>query len=229
MEPNINRRQILKNSFLAGASGIAAVAGVSGIARAEELCSVNGATPAQTEGPFYPITAHADLDADLTILKGQAERARGEVVDIWIKVQDENCQPIAGALVDLWQACATGKYDHPNDPNEAEVDPLFQYWAKVLTNSKGYVKVRTIKPGAYPANETWYRPPHIHFKISGEGFQELTTQMYFAGEALNKKDLILLNMAPSDRSKVTVRFTRAKAESLPTGIFTVTLKGLVES
>lgn len=223
MEPALNRRQIFKNSIFVGAAGIASVAG---IANAQELCQTNGVTPEQTEGPFYPVKAQADTDADLTILEGQTERARGEIVDLWVLVQDENCQPIPNALVDLWQACATGKYDHPNDPNEAEVDPLFQYWAKVRTDKTGLVKVRTIKPGAYPASDTWYRPPHIHFKVSGDGFEEVTTQMYFAGEALNRKDLILLQMKPLDRAKVTVRFTRASAQSLPTGLFTVTLRSV---
>lgn len=223
MESPINRRQIFKHSIFVSAAGLATAAG---IANAQELCLTRGLTPEQTDGPFYPIAPQADTDADLTLLKGETERARGEIVDLWVLVQDENCNPIAGALVDLWQACSTGKYDHPSDPNDAEIDPLFQYWAKVLTDKSGYAKVRTIKPGSYPASDTWDRPPHIHFKISGQGFKELTTQMYFAGEALNRKDRILLQLKPADRSKVTVRFTRTSARSLPKGIFSVTLNGL---
>jgi len=223
MTSDINRRQIFKNSLFASAA--AGMASIAGIAKAQEACLTNnGLTPEQTEGPFYPLVAQADIDADLTIIKGNVERARGEIVELSVLVQDEDCNPIPGALVDLWQACATGKYNHPRDPNVAEVDPFFQYWAKVLTDKSGIAKVRTIKPGAYPADDTWYRPPHIHFKVSADNFELLTTQMYFEGEALNRKDLILLNLNPADRRKVTVRFTRATPTSIPAGTFVVTLK-----
>lgn len=103
---------------------------------------------------------------------------------LWIRVLGEDCHSLQGALVDLWQACATGKYHHSSDPNTAEVDPDFQYWAKVYTDHEGYARVRTIKPGAYRADSNWVRPPHIHFIVSAPGYQDLTTQMYFDGEAL---------------------------------------------
>ena len=221
MESPINRRQILKNSILGGVAGLA---GVAGMAQAQAICKNGMLTPAQTEGPFYPVKLQADLDADLTLLKGQTERARGEIVDLWVLVQNEECQAIPDALVDLWQACATGKYDNPKDPNPAEVDPFFQYWAKVRTDSAGIAKIRTIKPGAYPAGEDWIRPPHIHFKISAEGYAELTTQMYFSGEALNRKDSILNELKPADREKLIVKFTRDPQSTIPKGVFTTTLK-----
>jgi protocatechuate 3,4-dioxygenase beta subunit len=52
---------------------------------------------------------------------------------------------------------------------------------------------RTPKPGAYPATSMWTRPPHIHFEVTGKA-ERLTTQMYFPGEPLNDKDLLLLGV-----------------------------------
>lgn len=220
---SVNRREILGKSLI-----VTAAAGFAGIASAQNLCLTGDATPEQPKGPFYPITPHADIDADLTLVKGKRVRARGEILDLYVLVQDENCQPIPGALVDLWQACTTGKYDHPYDPNTAEVDPNFQYWAKVLTNSKGYVRVRTVKPGAYPAAEGWIRPPHIHFKISARGKQELITQMYFDGEALNRIDEYWKILSPEERARLTVGFQGSDTDPtlVPRGIFTVTLASL---
>ncbi len=222
---NVNRREILGKSLLAGAA-----AGIAGIAsaQAQNVCLTGALTPSQPKGPFYPVTPHSDIDADLTLVKGKTVRANGEPLHLWILVQDENCQPIKGALVDLWQACETGKYDHPNDPNTAELDPNFQYWAKVRTNSKGYARVRTIKPGAYPAADGWVRPPHIHFKITATGKRELITQMYFEGEALNILDEYWKRLSEEDRAALTVGFKAVSEDTtaLRQGIFTVTLMDL---
>ncbi len=68
-------------------------------------------------------------------------------------------------MIELWQACASGRYNHPRDTNRAALDTNFQYWAQVRTDSGGNFSVKTIKPGAYPASPTWIRPPHIHIKV----------------------------------------------------------------
>ncbi|WP_141735013.1 dioxygenase family protein [Oligoflexus tunisiensis] len=217
MGSSLNRRKLIQASFFLGAAGPA------GFALAQEAC-LGTPSPSQPEGPFYPVKPQRDLDADLTRLAGKNQVARGEILDLWVQVQDEDCQSLEGALVDLWQACATGKYNHPRDPNTADLDPYFQYWAKAYTDASGYVKIRTIKPGAYPAADGWIRPPHIHFKISAPGFRELTTQMYFAGEALNQKDLILLDLPLEEGNRLIVRFDREEGEVIPKGVFTVQLK-----
>lgn len=222
MESLLNRRKLIKASFFVGA------AAPSGFALAQEAC-FGQPSPAQPEGPFYPIQPQRDLDADLTRVTGKKQLARGEILDLKVQVQDEDCQAIEGALVDLWQACATGKYNHPRDPNTADLDPNFQYWAKAYTDADGSVRIRTIKPGAYPAAEGWIRPPHIHFKFSAPGFRELTTQMYFAGEALNQKDLILLELPLEEGQRLIVRFDREEGEPIPKGVFTVQLKRILPS
>jgi protocatechuate 3,4-dioxygenase beta subunit len=108
---------------------------------------------------------------------------------------------LPGASVEIWQACANGRYNDSRDPNPAPRDPDFQGWGRVVTDDQGAFRFTTIKPGAYPTDPNdptgWIRPPHIHFKVRAPGAPVLITQMYFAGEALNDRDEILLDVRRS--------------------------------
>lgn len=159
-------------------------------------------TPAQTEGPFYPIVDQADKDADLTKLGDSGAVAEGEIVLVEGRVLDPAGNPIADAVVDVWQANAAGRYAHERDPNTAPLDPKFQGWAIMKTDANGRYAFKTIRPGAYPADADWWRPPHIHFKVARRGYRELTTQMYFQGEALNDVDRILQGLPEPERLSV---------------------------
>ncbi|MEJ2399920.1 MAG: protocatechuate 3,4-dioxygenase, partial [Xanthomonadales bacterium] len=113
---------------------------------------------------------------------------------------------VAGALVDIWQANALGRYAHEDDPATAPLDPNFQGWGMVKTDADGRYSFTTIKPGAYAVSSGWSRPPHIHFRISRRGYHELTTQMYFADESLNEKDRLLLSVDEEARKRLVVDF-----------------------
>lgn len=194
---------------------------------AERECSE--ATAAQTSGPFYPTHDRPDEDADLTQVKGRPDRASGEIVYLRGRVLDQACQPVAGALVEVWQANRWGRYDHEGDANNPRpLDPNFQSWAEMLTDQEGRFRFKTIKPGAYPTGEGgWIRTPHIHFRVSRRGYHELITQMYFAGEALNESDRIRKALAPEDRERVTVAFQPAGADAEAgsrLGLFDITLR-----
>jgi protocatechuate 3,4-dioxygenase beta subunit len=216
MENKISRRNLLKNLGAVGgglaASGIAVPALAQAIACSKE-------TPRQTQGPFYPVKDQIDKDADLTRVAGSNRSAQGRVIFVGGVVQDENCQPVSDVYVEIWQACASGKYNHPGDPNKAPLDPDFQYWGIARTDSRGIYRFKTIYPGAYPADKNWMRPPHIHFKVHKWGYHELITQLYFEGEAYNEQDLILQNIAkpeqelvvrPVQDNKVTFNMTLRK-------------------
>ena len=208
-----DRRKVLK-SLLMGSGALLATASAAG-----EIC---GLTPAQTEGPFYPIVDQADKDWDLTQVQGRSMSAKGEVVFVRGVVQDENCKPIEGALVEIWQACHTGKYNHKEDPNTAKLDPNFGYWGRSISDKNGNYLFKTIIPGAYQATETWIRPPHLHYKVHLRGFEELTTQMYFKGHPLNKADRILNNLSRGERELVMVDFKMVDGKK--TGEFNISLK-----
>ncbi len=178
-------------------------------------------TPRETAGPFYPVSYPIDKDNDLTFLNDKAGKAEGEV--IWINglVRNQGCEPVESALVEIWQACSTGRYNHPRDSNKARLDPNFQYWGKAVTNEKGEYAFKTIKPGSYPASWFWTRPPHIHFTIQSKQHVPLTTQMYFSDERLNEKDRLLQEHSKIDQERSIVNFKEIKNEKV--GQFNITL------
>lgn len=215
---DMNRRDLLRIGLVT-AGGLFATSTV----KAQSLCQLKG-TPEQPEGPFYPIKDQLDKDTDLIFVNGSTKQAQGNVIIVEGVVTDQNCVPVSGALVEIWQACHTGKYDHPSDPNTAALDPHFQYWGRALTKANGHYQFRTIIPGAYPAGDGWIRPPHIHYKVHKLGYIELITQMYFAGEALNDHDLILNRIHPDERNKVIVPLVTKSDLNHPVATFDITLE-----
>jgi len=159
-------------------------------------------TPSEIKGPFYPVLAQKDKDFDLTRIEGKADVAKGEIIIIQGKILDEKNQAIENATVDLWQANAAGRYRHPHDPNPAPIDEHFQGWAIVQSGREGGFRFKTIYPGAYPASESWIRPPHIHYKISKKGYVELVTQMYFPGDILNSSDRLLKRKSKAEQKQM---------------------------
>jgi len=160
-----------------------------------------------------------DIDADMTVIEGRTERALGEVVEVSGQVLDENGDPIADALIDVWQANVHGRYAHERDPNPAPLDPNFQGWAKLVTDAEGRYRFRTIKPGPYQVGEAWSRPPHLHFKVARRGFEELTTQMYFAGDPLNDLDRLLQSVPEAERGMLVVDFAAGEKSGVSAGRF----------
>lgn len=196
------RRSLLKKTT-AAAIGIGAAAVVRG--QTAHAQSAILPTPEQTSGPFYPVEDQLDKDADLTRINGSTGTALGELFNLQGRlVSATSGQPIAGALIEFWQACASGRYNHPDDTNPAELDPNFQYWAQVRTDAQGNFSILTIIPGAYPATPDWTRPPHIHVRVAAVGFRSLTTQLYFLGHPLNASDRILQSLSPEQQAAVTV-------------------------
>lgn len=107
---------------------------------------------------------------------------------------DEDGEPMAGAVMEIWQANSAGKYIHELDRHEAPVDANFTGFGRLMTDGEGYFHFRSIKPGAYPVMESdwWWRPPHIHFSIfGGSWMNRFVTQIFFPGEPLNETDLLL--------------------------------------
>lgn len=152
-------------------------------------------TPSQTEGPFYPVNTAIERDADLTRLAGRSARALGQVIEVAGRVVDTSGAPISGARLELWQANAAGRYAHPGDDSSAPLDANFQGYALLQTDAAGRFNVMSIQPGAYGAGRG-RRTPHLHWKVES-GVRQLTTQMYFPGEALNESDGILRRSSDS--------------------------------
>ena len=157
----------------------------------------------------------------MTFSNNKTGKAEGEPIFINGLVQNQGCEPVEGALVEIWQACSTGKYNHPSDSNKARLDPNFQYWGKAVTNEKGLYAFKTIKPGSYPVSWFWTRPPHIHFSIQSKQHAPLTTQMYFYGERFNENDRLLQEHSKKEQQKCIVAFREINNQKV--GQFNITL------
>ena len=116
---------------------------------------------------------------------------------------DENNRPLAGALIEIWQANAGGRYRHVKDTYFAPLDPNFGGCGRTITGADGSYEFLTIRPGAYPwpnRGNDW-RPMHIHFSIFGHAFgQRLISQMYFEGDPLIDRCPIAATI--KDRSQI---------------------------
>jgi protocatechuate 3,4-dioxygenase beta subunit len=170
-------------------------------------------TPKETEGPFYPIVAQSDTDFDLTQIEGRSGVAKGKHINIIGRVVDIAGKPIEGVTVDIWQANAEGRYQHPHDTNTAPVDDNFQGWGIISTNKEGVFKFKTIIPGAYPVSDDWSRPPHIHYKVTKKGYMELITQMYFPDEPLNEKDKLLQRKSKEEQQVMISKQSASKKDT----------------
>ena len=143
------------------------------------------------DGPVFGEDAIEPGDNDLTT-QHEGE-ALGERIVVSGRVLDEAGRPINGALVEVWQANAAGRYRHEVDNHPAPLDPNFSGAGRCLTDDDGNYRFVTIKPGAYPwgNHENAWRPAHIHFSLFGRAFTErLVTQMYFPGDPLFAYDPI---------------------------------------
>jgi protocatechuate 3,4-dioxygenase beta subunit len=125
-------------------------------------------TPSQTEGPYYrPRSPERRSLLDPGIA--------GTPVVLTGTVLSRRCQPIAGALVDFWQADDAGKYDNRG----------YRLRGHQFTDGAGHYRLETVVPGLYPG-----RTRHIHVKVQAPNRPILTTQLYFPGEPRNRTDRI---------------------------------------
>lgn len=122
-------------------------------------------TQRDAEGPYYK----ADAPTRTVIeTKGTPLRIEGKVL------KSDDCQtPVANAVLDVWHCDDEGEYDLQG----------FKCRGQIKTDANGKYSFTTIFPPAYGG-----RPRHIHFKIRAQGYPELTTQLYFQGDANIRND-----------------------------------------
>jgi protocatechuate 3,4-dioxygenase, beta subunit len=138
-------------------------------------------------GPLFGHDRLGPLDNDLIRNYASDSDAIGERILVHGKVLDEDARPVPGALIEIWQANAGGKYRHVNDKYKAALDPNFGGCGRVISAADGAYSFRTIRPGPYPFpnGDCAWRPAHIHLSIFGSAFvQRLVTQIYFEGDPL---------------------------------------------
>ena len=145
-------------------------------------------TLSEISGPMFGHDLLGPRDSDLIHNFAAADAsAIGPRIIIHGRVQDEFGRAVPGALLEIWQANAGGRYRHTKEGYLAPLDPNFGGCGRAITGEDGSYEFRTIRPGPYPwpnGPNDW-RPAHVHFSVFGHGFaQRLITQMYFEGDPL---------------------------------------------
>jgi protocatechuate 3,4-dioxygenase alpha subunit len=159
-------------------------------------------TPSQTVGPYLRIVS--DLMNRHHIAEAGAE---GTHIRIEGQVVDGNHAPVPDALVEVWQANAAGRYDHPDDTHDKPLDPACKGWGRAPTDSEGRFWFETVKPGPVPGRGNVLQAPHLNLTIFARGMLlHAYTRLYFADEtAANEVDPVLNAVPPARRGTLVAR------------------------
>jgi len=153
----------------------------------------------QTAGPYVHIGLAPNI-AGFDIFEKNFSNAiassgtQGERIRIEGRVIDGSGTPVRDVLVELWQANASGKYNHPADVQDKPLDPTFRGWGRACSDfTTGVWTFDTIKPGQVEGRAGRPMAPHVNLWIVARGINiGLNTRMYFADEQdANAKDPVL--------------------------------------
>ena len=152
-------------------------------------------TPCQTVGPFFAVLAPERGRLSLV-----TDSTPGQRIVLDATVRDGAGQPVPDALVEIWQANAAGRCNHPDDPRGAGRDPAFDGFGRIHADEAGGFSVQTIKPGPVPGPEGRPQAPHLLVGLFARGLlTRLVTRIYFEDEPANRDDPILAEVAPDRR------------------------------
>ncbi len=153
-------------------------------------------TGSQTVGPFFaPTLLREDARRNVLIRPETA----GERIRIEGRVLDGDGMAVPDAMVEIWQANAHGRYNHPADQGPAALDPTFTGFGRSGSAEDGSYWFETIKPGPVPFDGEKLQAPHICVTVFARGLlNHLVTRLYFEDEPTNAGDP-LLKCVPNDR------------------------------
>lgn len=152
-------------------------------------------TASQTVGPYF----HLGLTNPRLVGSIAAAGAHGEKVTLLCRVLDGDDMPVPDAMIEVWQANAAGKYDHPEDTQEKALDPACRGFGRMGTDAAGRLEFQTIKPGPVPGPENRLQAPHLALSVFARGLlKRLATRVYFAGDPANEEDFVL-SLVPKER------------------------------
>jgi len=160
-------------------------------------------TISELTGPGPAMSRITPDDADMTRNAGTGGEAIGQRIIVTGRVLDEHGNPQPNALVEIWQANASGRYLHKNDQWPGPLDPNFLGIGRCLTDGEGVYKFLTVRPGVYPwkNHPNAWRPAHIHFSLFGPSLvSRLVTQMYFPDDPVLSLDPITSSI-PNDEAR----------------------------
>src|SRR5262245_45457968 len=139
-------------------------------------------TASQTVGPYFHIGL-SWLASDRIARIGSP----GEHIAIQGRVIDGDGLPVNDALLEIWQANASGQYGGPN----------FLGFGRLPTDAEGQFHFHTIKPGVVPDPEGGQQAPHVLVSIFMRGLlKRLVTRIYFPDDPRNATDYVLHRVPP---------------------------------
>lgn len=161
------------------------------------------ATTSQTVGPYFKIGLEW-LNRDNLVGEGVS----GERVTIQGRVFDGDGVPVPDAILEIWQANAHGKYDHPEDTQDKPLEPGFKGYGRIPADKQGAFRFATIKPGPVPGPDGNEQAPHLVVSVFMRGLERrLVTRIYFPDEPRNASDFILNLVEPARRSTLIAKKT----------------------
>jgi protocatechuate 3,4-dioxygenase alpha subunit len=190
-------------------------------------------TASQTAGPYVHIGL-APSAAGFEIFENNfgnvlvTPQTRGERIRIEGTVTDGAGAPVRDVLIEIWQANAEGKYNHPGDRQPGRtVDPSFRGWGRACSDfDSGLYYFDTIKPGSVMGRNGRPMAPHINLWIVARGINVgLNTRMYFADETeANARDPVL-NLVESPARRETLVARREQRDGNTVYRFDIRLQG----
>ena len=193
-------------------------------------------TASQTAGPYVhigliPAMAGFDIFEKNFSNMLVTPNTQGERITLEGKVIDGSGTPLRDVLLEIWQANATGRYNHPADRSTGALDEEFRGWGRAGSDfESGLVTFETIKPGAIIDKTGRKGAPHINVWIVARGINiGLNTRLYFSDEeAANAADPVLnLIEQPVRRSTLIAR--RSERAGKIVYSFTINLQGREET
>ncbi len=173
------------------------------------------ATPATVLGPFH-IEGSPELDYGADMSQGLP----GTPLVLHGTVKDLDGNPVAGAVLDIWQADNEGLYESQH----ADVDEA-RLRAKYTTREDGGYCVRTVAPLGYtipmdgPVGEliaktdiSHFRPAHVHFLINVPGYEPLITHLFQEGADYLDSDVVF-----GVKQELVVRYEQREPGETPDG------------
>lgn len=152
--------------------------------------------PSQTVGPFF----HLGLTGSRSIGSLVTAETQGERINLICRVLDGDGAPVPDAMLEIWQANAEGRYNHPDDQqSDKKIDPSFVGFGRLATDNEGTCVFTTIKPGQVPGNNGSPQASHINVSVFARGIlKRLATRIYFAEDPATRQDPVLA-LVPADR------------------------------
>jgi len=178
-------------------------------------------TPSQTVGPYLRIGL--DRWKDTNVMRSPG--TQGQAIRIEGKVFDADGVPVDDAMIEIWQANAAGRYNHPEDTQEKPLDESFLGFGRCPTGEDGSYWFETIKPGQVPGRGNALQAPHVMVNVFARGMLiHATTRLYFDDEAAaNELDPVLSSL-PEPARRPTL-LASSEGGSVPLYRFDIHLQG----